>query len=75
MGRDHKKRHSRFGDTILTRTVQIETILEVNNMLLEIQEASDDITNVYEEDESDENVDDNGHSSSSEEESDVELII
>ena len=44
-------------------------------MLLEIQEASDDITNAYEEDESDENVDDDGHSSSSEEESDMELII
>ena len=43
-------------------------------MLLEIQEASDDI-NAYEEDESDENVDDDGQSSSSEEESDMELIL
>ena len=45
-------------------------------MLLEIQEASDDITNAYEEDESDENVDDDdGHYSSSGKESDTELII
>ena len=45
-------------------------------MLLEVQEASDDITNAYEEDELDENVDDDdGHYSSSVEESDMELII
>ena len=44
-------------------------------MLLGIQEASDDITNAYEEVESDENVEDDGHSSSPEEESDMELII
>ena len=37
-------------------------------MLLEIQEASDDITNAYEEDKSYENIDDDGHSFSSEEE-------
>ena len=48
----------------------IETILEVNNNAArDISEASDDITNAYEEDESDENVDDDGHSASSEEES------
>ena len=43
-------------------------------MLLEIQEASDDITNAYEEDESDENIDDDGHSSSSEEESERKRV-
>ena len=43
-------------------------------MLFEIQEASDDISNACEEGESDENVDDDGHSSSSEQ-SDMELII
>ena len=35
-------------------------------MLLNIQEACDDITNAYEEAESDENIDDDGHSSEEE---------
>ena len=42
-------------------------------MLLDIQEACDNITNAYEEAESDENVDDDGNSF--EEESDMEVII
>ena len=37
---DHQKLHSRLRDTILNREVPIETILEVNEMFLQLEEAN-----------------------------------
>ena len=46
---DHHKLHSRLWDTIFNQAVPIEAILEVNEMLLELEEASKDIDNeIYE---------------------------
>ena len=39
-GKKNQKLHSRLHDTILNQYVAIETILEVNEMLLELQEAT-----------------------------------
>ena len=54
---DHQKLHSRLRDTILNRAVPIEAILEVNEMLLELEEASKDVANEIYKDE-DHNTDD-----------------
>ena len=51
--------HSRLPDTILNRAVPIEAILEVNKILLELEEASEDVSNEIYEDE-DHNTDDEG---------------
>ena len=48
---DYQKLHSRLRDTILNRAVPIEAILEVNEMLLELEEASEDVSNEIYEDE------------------------
>ena len=37
---DHQNLHSRLRDTILNREVPIETILEVNEMLCQLEEAN-----------------------------------
>ena len=42
---DYQKLHSRLCDMILNRTVPIEAILEVNEMLLELEEANEDVLN------------------------------
>lgn len=39
-GQKNQKLHSRLHDTILNQYVAIETILEVNEMLLELEEAT-----------------------------------
>ena len=39
-GQKNQKLHSRLHDTILNQYLAIETILEVNEMLLELQEAT-----------------------------------
>ena len=44
---DHHRLHSRLRDTILNQAVPIEAILEVNEMLLELEEASKDVENKF----------------------------
>lgn len=47
---DYQKLHLRLSDTILNQAVLIETILEVNEMLLEHEEAAMDVVNEVHED-------------------------
>ena len=37
---DHQKLHCRFRDTILNREVPIEAIFEINEILLQLEEAN-----------------------------------
>ena len=54
---NHKNLHSRLRDTILNREVPIETIIEVNDLLLELEEANKDMADEDEID-ADEDTDD-----------------
>ena len=74
---DHNKLHSRLRDTVLNREVPIEPILEVNDLLLELEQANDDI--VAEDDEivsaDSDNDDDDDHQTSASDASDDEDIV
>eukprot|EP00795_Rhopilema_esculentum_P002477 gene2477-18139_t len=75
---DYHKLHSRFRDTILNRAVPLEAILEVNEMLLELGEASKDVYNeIYEDRDHCNTVDENeneNEGSGSDEEHDEDII-
>lgn len=75
---DYQKLHSRLRDTILNRAVPIETILEVNEMLLELEEANMDIVTAFEDEEvdmEDETEEDDNNETDSDDGNDEDIVI
>ena len=74
---DYQKLHSRLRDTILNRTAHIETNLEVDEMLLELEEANMDIVTAFEDEEvdiEDETEEDDNNETDSGDENDEDIV-
>ena len=73
----YQKLHSRLRDTILSRAVPIETILEMNEMSLELEEANMDIVTAFEDegvDIEDETEEDDNNETDSDDENDEDIV-